>query len=238
MNCKAFLRSPLSAPYGSRLAIPPFRSIRLLQASQGLPLAYQGNPACSCLALPFSMASAGLAFLAYRKACLFGSIPIQFSKGKAILFPCVSGIHPAHASKACILSGLLRSSIVPALANINNHCPCPDCLPLAGLRLLHIPPNGLFALPFWACLAGVIPFCLNPAFQSSISCEKNKKIFYSNKIRHLGRQRKFQGWGRCARMPTTYPTPAQNFENPTPPMCPPYICRRKNTPSEKFWGNF
>ena len=179
---------------------PSFASIA------GLALGISGHPACSCLALPFSMASAGLAFLAYRKAILFGSIPIQFSKGKAILFPCVSGIHPAHASKACILSGLLRSSIVPALADINNHCPCPDCLPLAGSSVLHHSPYGLIALPFRACLDGVIPFCLNPAFPSSILRKKNKKIFYSNNIRHLGRQRKFRGWGRCARMPTTSDT--------------------------------
>lgn len=180
MNCKAFLRSPLSAPYGSRLAIlPRFRSIRLLQASQGLPLAYQGNPACSCLALPFSMASAELAFLAYRKACLFGSIPIQFSKGKAILFPCVSGIHPAHASMACILSGLLRSSIVPALADIHNHCPCPDCLPLAGLRLLHIPPNGLFALPFSGLPCWRDSFLPESCLAVKHFLRKNKKKFYS-----------------------------------------------------------
>ena len=29
---------------------------------------------------------------------------------------------------------------------------CPDCLPLAGLRLLHLPPNGLLPCPFGLAL--------------------------------------------------------------------------------------
>ena len=98
------------------------------------------------------------------------SIPIQFSKGQAILSPYGSGIHPAHASMACILSGLLRSSIVLALADINNHCPCPDCLPLAGSLYCISSPIWAFCpalsgLPCWrdsflpdSCLA-VKHFC-------------------------------------------------------------------------------
>ena len=215
MNCKASLRSPLSASYGSRLAIPPFSVPSGFYDIAGLALGISGLANRSrrasrfAIVLGIGLASVILSLSISGQGLPFPfrlSIPIQFSKGLAILSPYGSGIHPAHASKACILSGLLRSSIVPALADINNHCPCPDCLPLAGLRLLHIPPNGLFALPFRACLAGVIPFCLIPALPSSIFCEKNKKIFYSNNIRHLGRQRKFRAGVRCRKRPTTSDT--------------------------------
>lgn len=152
MNCTAFLRSPLSASYGLRRAILRVSFLRLLQASQGLPLAYQGNPACSCLALPFAMASAGLGFSGISKSLPFRLNPYSISKGKAILFPYDSGIHPAHASKACILSGLLRSSIVLALANIDNHCPCPDSCPWQAMLFASFLLYGLLPCPFGLAL--------------------------------------------------------------------------------------
>ena len=76
----------------------------------------------------------------------------------------------------------------------------------------------------------------NSPLSSSIFCEKIKKNFIPNHFKRLGRQRKFWA-GPCVQgMPTTYPTPVQNFENqnPTPPCVPPYICRRKNTPAGNF----
>lgn len=112
-----------------------------------------------------------------KKPAFSAQFPIQFSKGKAILFPYDSGIYPAHASKACILLGWLRSSIVLALADIDIHCPCPDSCPWQAMLFASFLLYGLFALPFRACLAGVIPFWQIPPESSS---EKSK--FFQKKI--------------------------------------------------------
>ena len=49
------------------------------------------------------MASEGPAFLAYQKACLFGSIPIQFSSGADASSERFPHIVEAYAGKACFL---------------------------------------------------------------------------------------------------------------------------------------
>ena len=86
---------------------------------------------------------------------LFRRIPIQFSSGADASSERLPHIVEALASMACrlfrrhsihLLGMALRLLILSIVAY------CPDCHALHGLRLLHLPPNGLLPCPFGLAL--------------------------------------------------------------------------------------
>lgn len=218
------------------------RNSRLFHAAEGLPHSW--------LDFPLLPRGSGLAIVRWA-FYLFS--PKSLERGRACRqAPCLLAIPSGEPLRPRILS--------PISSGFSSDSGLASCL--LGYGYQHGEP--LEASGFFVRLASVgklrkSKFCFAVKRKIKIFWKKNKFFSFLNYFRHLsflGRHLLFDAGARSARMPATSDTYQQNFENPnpmhlspkfwksksdvqaTPPCIPPHICRRKNTPSEKFWGNF